>query len=384
MNTKSYLLTSMLTIGLLLTGCGNQEDQTTNATESKNDTNSKLEVYTTIFPLEDFTKKIGGDEITVTSVYPPNVDAHIYEPTVKTMKNIADSDLFIYTGAGVEGFAEQAEETLQKEDVHILKAAEGIELLKTPEEHSHKDNATHAEEHSHEDNAAHAEEHSHEDDTAHAEEHSDEDNAAHAEEHSHEGNAAHAEKHSHEDNAAHEDEHHLHGDQDPHVWLDPILSIKLAENIKNALIELKPESKEIFEDNFTNLKADLTALDQTFHETLENSKTKYILVSHAAYGYWQDRYGLEQIAIAGLSPSQEPSQQQLTEIITESEEHHLKYVLFEQNVQSNVAKVIQDEIGAKSLTLHNLESVTEEDIKNNEDYFSIMEKNIETLKTVLN
>ncbi|MFV2048297.1 metal ABC transporter solute-binding protein, Zn/Mn family [Metabacillus sp. YM-086] len=384
MHTKSYLLTSMLTIGLLLTGCGNQENQSTNATESNNDTNIKLEVYTTIFPLEDFTKKIGGDEITVTSVYPPNVDAHIYEPTVKTMKNIADSDLFIYTGAGVEGFAEQAEETLQKEDVHILKAAEGIELLKTPEEHSHKDNATHAEEHSHEDNAAHAEEHSHEDDTAHEEEHSDEDNAAHAEEHSHEGNAAHAEKHSHEDDAAHEDEHHLHGDQDPHVWLDPILSIKLAENIKNALIELKPESKEIFEDNFTNLKADLTALNQTFHETLENSKTKYILVSHAAYGYWQDRYGLEQIAIAGLSPSQEPSQQQLTEIITESEEHHLKYVLFEQNVQSNVARVIQDEIGAKSLTLHNLESVTEEDIKNNEDYFSIMEKNIETLKTVLN
>ncbi|MCM3160737.1 metal ABC transporter solute-binding protein, Zn/Mn family [Metabacillus litoralis] len=384
MNTKSYLLTSMLTIGLLLTGCGNQENQSTNATESNNDTNSKLEVYTTIFPLEDFTKKIGGDEITVTSVYPPNVDAHIYEPTVKTMKNIADSDLFIYTGAGVEGFAEQAEETLQKEDVHILKAAEGIELLKTTEEHSHEDDVAHTEEHSHEDNAAHEDENSHEDDTAHEEEHSDEDNAAHAEEHSHEGNAAHAEKHSHEDDAAHEDEHHLHGDQDPHVWLDPILSIKLAENIKNALIELKPESKEIFEDNFTILKADLTALNQTFHETLENSKTKYILVSHAAYGYWQDRYGLEQIAIAGLSPSQEPSQQQLTEIITESEEHHLKYVLFEQNVQSNVAKVIQDEIGAKSLTLHNLESVTEEDIKNNEDYFSIMEKNIETLKTVLN
>ena len=347
MHTKPYLLTSMLTIGLLLTGCGNQENKLTNATESNDDNSNKIEVYTTIFPLEDFTKKIGGDEITVTSAYPPNVDAHIYEPTVKTMKNIADSDLFVYTGAGVEGFAEQAEKTLQKEDVHILKAAEGIELLKATE-HSHEDNATHEEEHSHEEDAVHDE------------------------------------KHAHEEDATHDEEHHHHGDQDPHVWLDPIRSIKLAENIKNALIEIKPESKETFEENFTKLKADLTALDQTFHETLENSKTKYILVSHAAYGYWQDRYGLEQIAIAGLSPSQEPTQQQLTDIITESKEHHLKYVLFEQNVQSNVAKVIQDEIGAKSLTLHNLESVTEEDIKNNEDYFSIMERNIETLETVLN
>ncbi|PGT88606.1 MULTISPECIES: metal ABC transporter solute-binding protein, Zn/Mn family [Bacillaceae] len=383
MHTKPYLLTSMLTVGLLLTGCGNQENQLTNATESNDDNSNKIEVYTTIFPLEDFTKKIGGDEITVTSVYPPNVDAHIYEPTVKTMKNIADSDLFVYTGAGVEGFVEQAEEALQKEDVLILKAAEGIELLKTTE-HSHEDNATHEEEHSHENEAAHEEEHSHEEDAAHDEKHAHEEDAAHDEKHAHEEDAAHDEEHAHEEDATHDEEHHHHGDQDPHVWLDPMRSIKLAENIKNALIEIKPESKETFEENFTKLKADLTALDQTFHETLENSKTKYILVSHAAYGYWQDRYGLEQIAIAGLSPSQEPSQQQLTEIITESEEHGLKYVLFEQNVQSNVAKVIQDEIGAKSLTLHNLESVTEENIINKEDYFSIMEKNVEILETVLN
>ncbi|APH05835.1 metal ABC transporter solute-binding protein, Zn/Mn family [Bacillus weihaiensis] len=366
MKTKS-LVTSILTISLLLSACGKQENQSTSTVESNNESTRKIEVYTTIFPLEDFTRKIGGDEINVTSVYPPNVDAHTYEPTVKTMKNIADSDLFIFTGAGIEGFAEKAEETLEKEDVNILRAAEGIELLE------HSDG---------EDHASHEDEHADEDDHAsHEDEHADEeDHASHKDEHTDE-----------EDHASHEDEHtdeeahhHDHGDQDPHVWLDPIRSIELAENIKDALIEIKPESKDTFEENFTKLKADLTNLDQSFQETINKSKTKHILVSHAAYGYWQDRYGLEQIAIAGLSPSQEPSQQQLTEIIKESKEHHLHYVLFEQNVQSNVAKVIQEEIGAESLTLHNLESVTEEDIENNEDYFSIMERNIETLQTVLN
>lgn len=367
MKTRSYLLTSMLSLGLLLAGCGNQENQSTNGTSSDANSDRKIEVYTTIFPLEDFTKKIGGDEITVTSVYPPNVDAHTYEPTVKTMKNIADSDLFIYSGAGVEGFAEKAEQTLKKEDVKILKASEGIELLKSAEEHDH----------THEDEHAHEEEHTHEGEDAHEEEHTHGGEHAHEEEHTLEGEDAHEEEHTHEE------EHH-HGDHDPHVWLDPIYSIKLAENIKDALIEIKPESKDIFEENYAKLKADLNDLDKRFQDTVENTKTKYILVSHAAYGYWQERYGIKQISIAGLSPSQEPSQQQLTEIIKESEEHNINYVLFEQNVQSNVAKVIQDEIGAKSLTLHNLESVTEEDIKNKEDYFSIMEKNIETLQTVLN
>jgi zinc transport system substrate-binding protein len=59
-------------------------------------------------------------------------------------------------------------------------------------------------------------------------------------------------------------------------------------------------------------------------------------------------------------------------------------VIFEQNVSPKVAKIIQEEIGAKSLTLHNLEAVTEENIKQKDDYFSIMRKNLETIKKALN
>lgn len=59
-------------------------------------------------------------------------------------------------------------------------------------------------------------------------------------------------------------------------------------------------------------------------------------------------------------------------------------MIFEQNVSEKVAKIIQQEIGAKSLTLHNLESVSETDLKNNEDYFSIMKRNLETLSEALN
>jgi zinc transport system substrate-binding protein len=49
-----------------------------------------------------------------------------------------------------------------------------------------------------------------------------------------------------------------------------------------------------------------------------------------------------------------------------------------------VAKIIQEELGAESLTLHNLEAITEENIKQKDDYFSIMPKNLETIKKVLN
>ena len=326
----------------------------------------KLTVLTTIYPLEDFTKKIGGNFVDVKSIYPPNVDAHSFEPSTKDMMSLADSDLFIYTGVGIEGFADKATESLKNEDVTILKAGEGIDLLKSTHEH----------EHSHDEDG-----HSHDED-----EHShDEDGHSHDEDgHSHdESEHSHDEESTEEHNEHAEDGHH-HGDFDPHVWLDPILSIELATNIKNSLIHLMPEHKSDFEANFEQLKGDLEQLDEEFKNTIENSKTKYLLVSHAAYGYWEERYGIEQIAIAGLSPTQEPTQKGLQSIIEESKEHQIQYVIFEQNLSTKVAEIIQKEIGAESLILHNLEAITEENLKQKDDYFSIMRRNLETIKKALN
>ena len=66
-----------------------------------------------------------------------------------------------------------------------------------------------------------------------------------------------------------------------------------------------------------------------------------------------------------------------------AEEHDIHYVLFEQNVSSNLAEIIKNEIGAESLTVHNLSVLTGDDIANNKDYFSLMEANLKTLKTAL-
>lgn len=346
MKIATFISTSVLSLSLLLTGCGSKE--VANTGEEKKDT---ITVYTTIYPLEDFTQKIGGSYVDVKSIYPPNVDAHSFEPSTKDMIALADSDLFIYTGAGIEGFAEKAVEALKKEKVKILQAAEGIELLE----------------------ASHSEEHNHEGEEGHSEE-----------EHHHDGEEGHSEEEHHEEESTHSEEEHDHGEVDPHVWLDPALSIELAANIKNSLSELMPEHASEFEANFNQLKADLEELDQEFRNTIEGSKTKYLLVSHAAYGYWEERYGLIQIPISGLSPTQEPSQKELQEIITESTEHGIRYVIFEQNVSPKVAKIIQKEIGAESLTLHNLESLTEENIQQKEDYFSIMKENLATIKKALN
>ena len=62
----------------------------------------------------------------------------------------------------------------------------------------------------------------------------------------------------------------------------------------------------------------------------------------------------------------------------------IEYIFFEQNVSSNLTTIILNELGAETLTLHNLSVLTKEDIKNEEDYFTLMRQNIEALKQALN
>ncbi|WP_170875288.1 metal ABC transporter solute-binding protein, Zn/Mn family [Virgibacillus pantothenticus] len=332
-------------ITLFVAGCTKSDGSTEN--------NTDLNIYTSIYPIQFAVEQIAGETADVHSVYPPGVDAHSYEPTSKDMTNIARSDAFIYLGAGMEGFAESAADALDSEDVKLIELGKNEHLFD-------KGTKNDASGHSHEEEA-------------HADSHSDE-------EKSHDDEAeAHNDGHSDEEGAH---DGHSHGDHDPHIWLDPMRMIELSEIVKDQLIELNPDEKDLYQANFNKLKEQLQSLDHDFQTVLEAKTNKHILVSHAAYGYWEERYGLEQIAINGLSTNNEPSQKELTEIIDQAEKYNLNYIIFEQNTSNRVSKVIQEHIQAKTATIHNLSVLTEKDLENDEDYLSIMKKNLETLDQV--
>lgn len=331
---KSFLI-YILGLILVLSGCTGEKRE-----ESSSD---KTMVYTTVYPLQYFTEQIGGEAIEVETIYPPGSDEHTFEPSQKDMMKLADSALFIFIGLGLEGFVEKAKETLKNENVKMVAAGENIEFVHSDVNH----------------------------DPAH-EEHADE--AEHEDEHA-DGHGA---------ESSEEDHDHNHGDIDPHVWLDPLYSKELAESIKDALVEQMPDQKEQFEQNYMELAKKLDNLHSDFEQTVQSAKHKEFIVSHAAYGYWEERYGLDQISVSGLNSSSEPTQKELQKIIAEAKEHDLKYVFFEQNVSSRLTEILQKEIGAEPLMLHNLSVLTEENITENQTYFTLMEDNLASLKKALN
>lgn len=175
-----------------------------------------------------------------------------------------------------------------------------------------------------------------------------------------------------------EEDHH-HSDLDPHIWFDPVRMVQMGDLILNELTEMFPEDAEELNANNEEFKKNMSDLDEEYAETLQSKDNKKVLVAHAAYGYLEERYGIEQIAISGLSTNDEPSQKDLTQTVNIAKENDLNYVIFEQSGTDKVSDIIKEQIHAEPLYMHNLESLTEEDIENGDDYLSLMKKNLAVL-----
>ncbi|MDZ4975936.1 ABC transporter substrate-binding protein, partial [Clostridium perfringens] len=90
---KKKLLAVTLILGVILSfsGCINK---------GNNDNGEKLRVGVTISPLKDFTEAIGGDKVEVVSILPNGSDAHSFDPKPKDLKDLINTDMFIYNGLG--------------------------------------------------------------------------------------------------------------------------------------------------------------------------------------------------------------------------------------------------------------------------------------------
>ncbi len=125
---KKIMAIMLLITAMVMSACSTQESSS----------ETGLTIYTSIYPIQYFTERIGGEHVNANSIYPPGVDAHTYEPTAKTMAEIATGDAFIYLGAGLEGFAESAADALAEEKVQLMELGAHEELFSKIEVEHHE------------------------------------------------------------------------------------------------------------------------------------------------------------------------------------------------------------------------------------------------------
>lgn len=212
--------------------------------------------------LGDVVSQLGGQHVEVHVLIPAGTDPHAFEPTPQDAAKIAEADLVVINGLGLEAsleaFLQDAEEAGR-----VIVASDGVAPL---------DFEGHEDEHSHE-----GEDHEHE-----------------GEDHEHEG-----EDHDHEG----EEHGHHHEGEDPHVWMNPLNVIIWVENIAAALIDADAANAADYQTNAEAYSASLNELDgwiaQQVTEVPVNSRL--LVTDHESFNYFAQRYGFE--IIGALIPS---------------------------------------------------------------------------------
>ncbi|MET1037225.1 MAG: zinc ABC transporter substrate-binding protein, partial [Aeromicrobium sp.] len=182
----------------------------------------------------------------------------------------------------------------------------------------------------------------------------------------------------HAEGEEHAEEEHDHGDEDPHTWLDPTTMVAVAESVADRLAAIDPAHADDFRANADRLVAELTDVDTAFTTGLENCTTRTIVTSHAAFQYLAERYGLEQVAIAGVDPSNEPSPSQLADITELVQDEKITTIFTEELVSPAIADTIASETGATTATLDPIEGLSDD--TQDETYLTLLRKNLTNLQ----
>ena len=177
---------------------------------------------------------------------------------------------------------------------------------------------------------------------------------------------------------------HEHGEADPHIWLDFENDQIIVDRIKDVLSEIDPEGSKIYRRNVSLYKEKLKKLDQAFKAGLKNCVHRtFIMGGHAAFGYLARRYNLKQISLFGLSPDSRPTPKKLIEVAELARKYKIKVIFFESSASGELAKVLAEEVGARTLVLNPGANLTKEQLRSGTTFFDIMEENLENFKDAL-
>ena len=258
----------------------------------------KISAVTTLYPLYEFAREVGGENADVYLLLPPGAEAHTFEPRPSDIIRVSNADVFIYIGAGMEPWAHSIVEGAGNKGLLVLDASSKVSLIKSGEHH-------------------------------------------------------------HEDEVEDEEqEEHHHGEYDPHIWMDFENDKKIVNAIAEAFSEKDPANREFYFRNAIEYNEKLSALHQEYLSSLSGCRYNVIIsAGHNAFSYLAHKYGLEIVSAYGISPDSEPTPQKIKEIIDLINGHGLSHIYSEKLLNPSMAETIASEAKAKTLILnpaHNL------------------------------
>lgn len=168
-----------------------------------------------------------------------------------------------------------------------------------------------------------------------------------------------------------------HGDDDPHVWLDPVLCAQVIPSVRQAVERSLARQGGLSEDERSRLDAaeaeligNINELHEWAAEKLAPHQGKYIVTHHAAWGRLAERYGLKVAAVIRPVETSEPTPGTLAAAVEAIRSHGVPAIFVEPQFNPAAAERIARSAGVRVAVLDPL---------GDGDWFAMMRANIESL-----
>ena len=171
-------------------------------------------------------------------------------------------------------------------------------------------------------------------------------------------------------------------DYDVHeLWLNPYNYLMMAQNLKNSLNNYitNPYLSEEIDNNYEELKYELSKLDATLKQIVSESQNKVLVVDNDLFKFLE-KYNVKVISLEENDELTEPTINEAKKLISDG---NIKYIYSINKETNNTAKALIDEYKIELLTINDMRSVDGGVTNTNHNYLTIMNNNIELLKKEL-
>ncbi len=284
-----------------------------------------LSVVCTLFPPYDFLREItaGVDGVELTLLLKPGQESHDYDPSSQDILKIHDADLFVYGGGESDDWIDRVLQSVDTQNKTVISLMDTVSPLST--------------------------------ETVEGMEHDLE-------------------------------EHHEDTEYDEHVWTDPENAITIVKALGDAVTRLDPDSANAYRENTAAYTAKLEALDAAFQTAVDTAARRTIVVADRfPLLYFCRAYDLQYYAaFSGCAASVEPSSATVQFLIDTVKQQQIPAVFQMELSAGGLAGTISENTGCKVMTIYSCHNLSQEDFDNGETYLSLMRKNLDALKEVLN
>lgn len=250
--------------------------------------------------LADIVRAVAGGRGSVDTLVPVGIDPHAFQPTPADLRRVAEADLLVVNGVGLEAFLTDLL-TAAGEGKTVIEAASGIPLRGIGE----LEPAT-------------------------------------VGENAHDGPE--------------------HGEGDPHLWLDPLLVQRYVDTIAAGLTAADPDGGAAYTSNARAYQSQLSDLDEEIRALLAGvpADKRLLVTNHESLGYFADRYELRVVGtlLPGVGTGSEPSAGQLAALVRRIRLTGAPAVFLEAGVNPQLARQLAEEAGLRVVTDLYTESLT--------------------------